>query len=112
MTTRYLLRLPDPARARGPEPSLAFRAESAEGFAEELQDALRRPQLFLRWRALQDDPENIDEALAVTDPEAAVTGEQDDLMIRLEVRTCLPSSVLSHRLRMLAGSHWELRDVR
>lgn len=112
MAIRYLLRLPDPAQARGAEHRLAFRAEGADGFAEELQDALRRPDLFLRWRALQDEPENIDEALGVTDPDAVVTGEQDDLAIRLEVRTTLPSSVLRHRLNMLAGKHWELRDVR
>ncbi|HLS83544.1 MAG TPA: hypothetical protein VK016_02670 [Arenimonas sp.] len=112
MAVRYLLRLPDPDKARGPEPRLAFRSQSAEGFAEELQEALRSPGLFLRWRALQDDPENIDEALGVTDPEAVVTGEQDDLSIRLEARTRLSSSILQHRLNLLAGKHWELRDVR
>ena len=56
MTTRYHLRLPEPDRARGPDPDFAFRSVGADGLAEELEQALREPKLFERWRACQDDP--------------------------------------------------------
>ena len=51
MAPRYYISLPDPARARGNDPDLAFRAQGAEAFAAELQDALRGDALFERWRA-------------------------------------------------------------
>src|SRR3546814_3122985 len=60
MASRYHLRLPDPAKARGSEPGLAFRALSAEGFAEELESALREDGLFQRWKTAQPDPDAID----------------------------------------------------
>lgn len=112
MAVRYLLRLPDPERARGSEPALAFRSGGAEGFAEELQAALRGRGLFERWRALQEDPEEVDEGLGVVDPDAVVTGRQEDLHIALDATTSLPGAVFKHRLRLLAGSNWELADVR
>jgi len=31
--------------------------------------------------------------------------------VRLEVTTTIPGGVFQHRLRLLAGSNWELRDV-
>ena len=39
------------------------------------------------------------------------TGAQDDLHVDLVVTTSIPGNVLKHRLRLLAGSAWELRDV-
>ncbi len=111
MATCYHLRLPDPALARGPIASLAFHSASAEGFAEELQTALRTSVLFERWRDMQDDPDGVEPTLGVADPDAVVIGEQDDLSIRLKATTVLPGEVFKHRLRLLAGSHWELRDV-
>lgn len=111
MKTRYYLRLPDPSLARGAEPSLAFRSDSAEGLAMELQTALRSSGLFERWRALQPDPEAVDAELAVSDPQAQVRGEQSDLAIDLIVTTAIPGAVLKHRLRLLAGGQWQLRDV-
>lgn len=41
-----------------------------------------------------------------------MTGAQDDLRINLVVTTRIDSDVFKQRLRMLAGHHWELRDVR
>ena len=111
MATRYHLRLPEPALARGTVPSLSFHSDSAEGFAQELQEALRSPALFERWRALQDDPDGVEPTLGAADPSAVVTGEQADLSVRLQATTVLPGEVFKHRLRLLAGSHWELRDV-
>ncbi len=109
---RYLLVLSDPENARGADPQFAFRASGADGFAAELQDALRGDGLFQRWKAAQDDPDAVPDSLAATDPGATVTGEQQDLKIRLEADTSLPGEVLKHRLRLLAGSAWTLNDVR
>lgn len=111
MPTRYYIRLPDPASARGNDPELSFRAQGGEYFAEELQQALRADALFERWRMKQDAPDEVDPALGATDPAAHVTGSQDDLHVELVAVTSLPSQVLRHRLGMLAGNHWQLRDV-
>lgn len=111
MKTRYYLRLPDAAKARGSDLTLAFKSEGADGLAAEFQQALRDSALFERWRARQEDPDAVDPSLAATDPEATVRGAQHDLAIDLVATTSLPGSVFKHRLRLLAGSGWELRDV-
>ena len=111
MPTRYYISLPDPARARGSDAALAFRAQGADAFASELQDALRNSGLFERWRARQDDPDEVDPALGATDADAIALGKQDDLHIALVVTTALPSALLRHRLGLLAGNGWQLRDV-
>ncbi len=108
---RYLIRLPDPTRARGTEPALSFTANGAAAFAEQLQEALATPALFERWRAMQNEPEEVDPALGATDPGAQVSGQQQDLHIELVADTRIPGEILRQRLRWLAGSHWELRDV-
>lgn len=111
MPTRYYISLPDPARARGADAALAFRAQGPDGLAAELQDALRSTALFQRWCALQDDPDDVDPALAAVDGHAVVSGRQEDLHIDLVVTTTLPSTVLRQRLGLLAGHGWKLRDV-
>ena len=111
MPTRYYLSLPDPQRARGADAAFAFTAHGAGEFAAQLQDALRSDALFQRWRAAQEDPDAVDEALGATDPQARVEGQQRDLRIDLVATTSLPGSVFKQRLRLLAGSGWELRDV-
>jgi hypothetical protein len=111
MRSRYRIALPDPARAHGPIPALSFTANGADAFAEQLQAALRGPELFERWCALQDDPEGVDPGLGAVDPQAQVKGEQHDLGIELVVETSLPSKLLQLRLHWLAGNHWQLRDV-
>ena len=110
MATRYYLSLPDPSRARG-EAAFAFTAHGADEFAAQLQDALRSDALFQRWRAAQEDPDAIDDALGATDPQATVSGKQNDLRIDLVATTSLPGNLFKQRLRLLAGSGWELRDV-
>jgi hypothetical protein len=112
MRTKYYLRLPNPQKARGSEPELAFQSVGAEGMAEELEAALRGTGLFDRWRAMQEDPDAVDPGMGVTDPAATVTGQQHDLTVDLVAVTDLPGAVFKHRLRILAGSGWELRDVR
>lgn len=109
--TRYHLTLPDPAKARGNDPDFAFRSQGAEGFASELEAALRYPALFERWRNRQDDPDGVDPVLGATDPSATVSGEQRDLKIDLVATTSLSGNILKHRLRLLAGSAWQLHDV-
>jgi len=111
MATRYYLSLPDPAKARGADPSLAFSAHGADEFAAQLQEALRTTALFERWRAKQEDPDAVDPALGATDPQSRVEGAQDDLHVDLVATTSLPGAVFKHRLRLLAGSNWQLRDV-
>ena len=111
MATRYYLSLPDPERARGGDPRVSFSAHGAEEFAAQLQEALRTRSLFERWRDAQEDPDDVDEALAAVDPDATVTGAQHDLRIDLVATTSLAGNIVKHRLRMLAGNGWELRDV-
>ena len=110
MATRYYLSLPDPEKTQAAG-EFAFRSRGAAGLAQELQDALRGDGLFQRWRSAQDDPDAVDPSLGATDPGATVTAEQDDLRVDLVATTALPGAVFKHRLRLLAGSAWELRDV-
>jgi len=112
MPVHYSISLPDPSAARGADPHLSFTANGAQAFAEQLQDALRTTVLFDRWRAAQEDPDDVDPSWGVTDPEATVSGRQADLRIDLVATTRIPGDVLKQRLRWLAGNHWELRDVR
>ena len=111
MPQRYHLTLADPAAARGSDAALSFRANGAEAFAAELQDALRTRRLFDAWRGKQDEPDEVDESLGATDPGATVTGTQRDLKIDLMATTSLSGNILRHRMRLLAGSGWALHDV-
>jgi hypothetical protein len=111
MRARYYIQLPNPAKARGDDPKLSFRAVSAEGFAEELQNALRDSRLFQNWKNAQVEPDDVDESLGVVDQDAHVHGEQNNLRINLVATTSLPGTVFKHRMRLLAGAHWELHDV-
>ena len=112
MPVHYSVALPNPALARGNDPALSFNANGAAGFAEQLQDALRSPALFERWRASQPDPDQVDPEMGAVDPDAVVSGQQQDLRINLVATTRLPGDIFNHRMRLLAGNHWELRDVR
>lgn len=109
---RYYLTIDDLAAARGPDPDLSFAGSSPQNFAEALQLALRETILFQRWRAKQPDPDEVDDSLAPVDPNATVTAHQADLHTDVEVVTTLPHALLRHRLFILIGNHWKLRDVR
>jgi hypothetical protein len=108
----YLLNLPNPELARGEDPQLSFTAEGPDGLAAELQAALRSDALFQRWKAMQPDPDAVPDALGATDPGASVTGKQQHLEIMLTARTTLSGEIVRHRMRLLAGRHWTLNDVR
>jgi hypothetical protein len=111
MATRYYIRLPDPRKARGDDAELAFKSDGAQGFAAELLNALHTSALFDRWKHLQAEPDDVDTSLAATDEKASVKGAQHDLHIDLEVVTSISGNVLKHRMKLLAGSHWQLIDV-
>ncbi|MBX3712375.1 MAG: hypothetical protein KF800_10475 [Lysobacter sp.] len=110
MSARFFISLPDPD-AVSSAGTFAFRSRGAEGIADELRAALRTDTLFQRWRATQDDPDAVDPAMGAIDPDAAVAGQQNDLHVELVVVSSISSAVLRHRLRLLAGHAWQLRDV-
>ncbi|MHA6205031.1 hypothetical protein ACXU4B_11445 [Dyella soli] len=114
MATRshYYLSVDDLARARGPVPALSFDGAGPDDLAIAVQDAMRTPALFERWRALQDEPDEVDPGLAVTDPAATVSARVDDLRIAVDLVTDLPMSIVRHRLNLLIGPAWQLRDLR
>lgn len=108
---RFLFIIDDLPNARGESSDLSFGGVSAGSFAEVLQQALREPALWLRWRALQPDPDAVDPALAATDPQARVIAQQADVHVSVEVQSTLPHAVIQHRMTLLIGKHWELRSV-
>ena len=111
MATRYFIAIPDPAAARAAG-EYAFTALGADALARELEEALRTERLFERWRGAQDEPDEVDPKLAATDPAARVEGTQREQRVELVATTTLPGDVFKHRMRLLAGAAWELRDVR
>ena len=76
-----------------------------------LEAALREPALWERWRAMQETPDDVDPASGALDPAATVSGSLEAQRSELIVTTILPHAILKHRLDLLIGSHWKLRDV-
>ena len=111
-TQRYYLSIDELSKARGEFAQLSFDGISPDSFAATLQSALREPVLWERWKALQPDPEAVDDSMGANDPAATVKAEQSDLHTEIEVVTSLPHSILKHRLNLLAGRTWTLHDVR
>lgn len=107
----YDIRLPDTSKL-DQAGRFAMAARGPEGIAEELQDALRGTALFERWRLTQDEPDEVDPSLGVVDAQATVSGRQRNLGVDLVVETTMPGDIMRHRLGLLAGSAWELRNVR
>lgn len=107
----FFLTIDDLPRARGSEAALAFDGESPQTLASALQAALREPALWERWRLLQEDPDEVDPATGATDPAATVEGSLAASRSELVVATSLPHAIIKHRLDLLIGPHWKLRDV-
>ncbi|WP_249352197.1 MULTISPECIES: hypothetical protein [unclassified Rudaea] len=107
----FFIVVPDLAKARGQVPTLSYTGGSAEGFATELQAALREPGLWERWRSMQPDPDAVDPLLGASDAQAVVEAHQSDLHCDVKIVTSLPHAVIKHRLGLLIGAHWTLRDV-
>ncbi len=109
---RYYLSIADLGHARGEDPRFSYAGAGPNDFAAALQHALREDGLFRRWRAAQPDPDAVDAGLGGTDPAAEVTARVADLRTDVELATTLPMSVLRHRLFLLIGGGWQLRDLR
>lgn len=107
----FFITIADLSRARGDTPELAFDGESPETLAAQLQSALRETTLWERWRGLQDEPDDVDPRSGATDPAATVTGSLAAHRSELQVTTTLPHAIVKHRLDLLIGPHWQLRDV-
>ena len=108
---RYMFVIDDLLRARGESSELSFHGDSPESFAALFQQALREPTLWRRWLAMQPDPDAVDQSLGASDPNATVEAHQSDIHVSVDVRTSLPHAIIQHRLTLLVGRHWTLRDV-
>jgi hypothetical protein len=108
----YYLSIADLAHARGDDPRFAYDGAGPNDFAAALQQALRSDALFQRWRAAQPDPDAVDSSLDITDVAAQVTAQVADLRTDVDLITDLPMSVVRHRLYLLIGAAWQLRDLR
>ena len=108
----YYLTINDLTHSRGADPRFAYDGAGPDDFAAALQEALRGASLFKRWRAAQPDPDAVDNTLAAVDPSATVTARVADLHTEVELLTNLPMSVVRHRLYLLIGAVWQLRDIR
>jgi hypothetical protein len=73
---------------------------------------MRSPDLFERWRAMQDEPDDVDPSLGVTDPQATASARVSDLRTDMDLITDLPMTIVRQRLNLLIGSSWQLRDMR
>lgn len=110
--SHFYLSIADLAHARGAVPALSYDGAGPGDLAAAVQEALRTPSLFERWRAMQEDPDEVDPALGATDPAATVTAAVHDLRIDVDLVTDLPMSIVRHRLNLLIGPSWQLRDMR
>lgn len=108
----YYLSIADLVHARGDDPRFAWDGAGPNDFAAALQQALRSDDLFQRWRVAQPDPDAVDSSLGATDPAAQVTAKVADLRTDVDLVTDLPMAVVRHRLYLLIGAAWQLRDLR
>lgn len=108
----YYLSIADLAHARGDDPRFSYDGIDPQRFAAALQQGLREDDLFARWCAVQPDPDAVDTSLGATDPDARVSAQVADLHTEVDLLTTLPMSVVRHRLYLLIGAAWQLRDLR
>ena len=111
---KFYITLPDPDSARGANPALSFSANGHNTFAEQLQHALSNRRFVADWLAGMDEDEadQVDPALLAIDAKAKVSGKLHGLGIMLVADTVLNGAAFKHRMRQLAGSHWQLVDVK
>jgi len=110
--SHYYLSVADLAHARGPVPTLSYNGAGPNDLAAAVQDAMRSPDLFERWRAMQDEPDDVDPSLGAVDPQAAASARVSDLHTDMDLITDLPMRIVRHRLNLLIGNSWQLRDMR
>jgi hypothetical protein len=112
-TQRYYFRIDDLTQARGADAAMSFDGSSPQSFAAALLAALRDPALFNHWKSKQEDPDSVDPSLGTLDPNATVdanatnAGSGADIV----VTTSLSHALIRHRMQLIAGSSWTLRDV-
>ena len=111
---KFYITLPDPEHARGGNPALSFSAKGIEGFCEQLQHAIADRRYVEEWLAGmdEDETEHVDPALLAIDAKAKVSGKLHGLGFMLIADTVLNGAAFKHRMRMLAGTHWQLVDVK
>lgn len=113
LRNHYYLSIDDLSHAHGPIAELAYDGAGPEDFADALRAALQASSLFERWRAMQEEPDEVDPALGAVDPEATVQAKVDDMQrVDVDLVTSLPMSIVRHRLNLLIGANWTLRDMR
>ena len=110
--TTYFLSVKDMARAKGPDPDLSFEGIGPDKLAADIAAAMSSDGFFQRWRAKQPEPDEVDPSLGVTDASASATGELSNDRTDIALTTSLPMRIVKHRLNLLIGSSWELRDTR
>lgn len=110
--SHYYFSIADLAHARGPVPALSYDGAGPGDLAAAVQDAMRSTDLFERWRAMQDEPDEVDPSLAAVDPQAMASARVSDLHTEMDLITDLPMSIVRHRLNLLIGASWQLRDMR
>ena len=108
---RVYIRIDNLGQAEGEDREFAFTGVSPASFAEQFQRGLRQRDLFNRWRNKQEDPDAVPDELSPSDPDATVEAAGSDLHTDVVVTTNLPHRVVAHRLTLLIGPHWTLRDV-
>lgn len=108
---RYFITIENLSSSRGDASELTFDGDSPEHLATTLQSALREPHFWERWRAMQEDPDQVDPGTGAVDPAATVTASLEAQRTEVIVTTSLPHSLVKHRLDLLVGHHWKLRDV-
>jgi hypothetical protein len=111
---KFYITLPSPKLAVGAKSEFSFSAHSVEEFAAQLQRALCNEAYIQSWLASldEDDAESVAADLLAIDAHAKVTGTQHDLSFSLLANTTLNGAAFKHRMRLLAGSHWQLTDVK
>ena len=109
---RFHIRIADLTVAHGNEPRFAWQGSSPQHLAETIAATLRDTFYAKQWRDAQAEPDQVDAGLLATDPDASVSSEVRAQQVELTVTTSLPHRVLAHRLNLLLGAHWSLRDVR
>jgi len=110
--SHYYLSVADLAHVRGPVASLSYDGAGPNDLAAAVQNAMRSTDLFERWRAMQDEPDDVDPSLGAVDPQAAASARVSDLRTDMDLITDLPMSIVRQRLNWLIGNSWQLRDMR
>ena len=110
--SHYYLSVADLVHARGAVASLSYDGAGPNDLAAAVQNAMRSTDLFERWRAMQDEPDDVDPSLGAVDPQATASARVSDLRTDMDLITDLPMSIVRQRLNWLIGNSWQLRDMR